>query len=95
MDINAQIAYPEVRAAAIKADTKPVIGPANCHSCHLPGLYWFRLRGWLERQYIGEALGVRQYRFVDHSCTARAQPAQLWITPILQKRNERRRRDGL
>lgn len=90
MDTNEQLIAAGVaefaRLAAIRADTTPVLGPAICHDCHLPGLYWFRVRGvWLEREYYGEVMGIRQYRFRRHKCTARDIPDALRVASFLER----------
>lgn len=52
-----------------------ILGPAICHDCHAPGMFWFGERtipgGWLQRIVLGVTLGIVQYAFVEHDCTAR------------------------
>lgn len=57
---------------------EPLLGPCPCTECHAPGLWWFgKAVGWVQKNFMGTVLGVRQYVYVAHVCTARDVPEQL------------------
>lgn len=51
---------------------EPMLGPARCHDCHAPGMFWTGDR-WVERRWREDGTP----RYIVHACTAKMLPPGL------------------
>lgn len=69
--------HPEIREALRQEELQPTLGPAICHECKAPGMFYWLFIGWAQRVVLEVVMGVPVYTYIEHVCTARDTPEQL------------------